>query len=186
MLVETIEKLLKEGYSLNKISRETGKSLGSIIYWVRKHNLRVNFKNFKQGGRNVRVKDYGVPRICPRCNLNKEATDFYDSKGIKNAGTYCKQCMNEHTMERVRNMKQKWVEYKGGKCQLCGYSKCPGALEFHHLDPSKKDFNLSRYRVRAFNEQIRQEIDKCLMVCANCHREIHAGLVDIEKFITNV
>lgn len=42
-----------------------------------------------------------------------------------------------------KQVKLKAIEYKGGKCQICGYNKCTGALEFHHLDPTKKDFNIS-------------------------------------------
>lgn len=66
------------------------------------------------------------------------------------------------------------IVYKGGRCQTCGYNKCDSALEFHHLDHKKKEFELSGLSVKF--ETIKPELDKCIMVCANCHREIHQKL----------
>lgn len=76
-----------------------------------------------------------------------------------------------------QEMKIKAAEYKGGCCQCCGYSRCMGALEFHHLDPKKKDFGIAA--VTRSWENIKDELDKCILVCANCHREIHAGIIDV-------
>ena len=66
------------------------------------------------------------------------------------------------------------VEYKGGKCERCGYSQRIGALEFHHLDSSKKDFNISQRGYTRGWKQVVEELEKCAMLCANCHRELHA------------
>ena len=71
-----------------------------------------------------------------------------------------------------QNLKIKAIEYKGGKCEICGYDKCEWALDFHHLDSTKKDFGISQY-IKLSWEKVRNELDKCIMVCANCHREIH-------------
>jgi 5-methylcytosine-specific restriction endonuclease McrA len=74
------------------------------------------------------------------------------------------------------------IEYKGGKCQICSYNRCLEALEFHHLDSSKKDFGISdRGYTRAW-EKVREELDKCVLLCANCHRELHANMqLPVEK-----
>lgn len=78
----------------------------------------------------------------------------------------------------TRDIKNICVDYKGGKCQLCGYSKCHRSLHFHHIDPSMKDFDISRFTDVPFSwHRLRQELDKCILVCANCHGEIHAGLI---------
>lgn len=68
------------------------------------------------------------------------------------------------------------VEYKGGKCEICGYDECYKALHFHHTDPTKKDPNFVKMMdsKSANIEKIKPELDKCLLVCANCHIEIHA------------
>lgn len=72
---------------------------------------------------------------------------------------------------RIR-LKERLVEYKGGKCEICGYNKCITALEFHHLNPKEKEFGIGNNDILSF-ERNKQEADKCILVCANCHREIH-------------
>ena len=73
--------------------------------------------------------------------------------------------------------KQKLVEYKGGKCKICGYNKYIGNLAFHHLDPSKKSFRISGKSISL--EKLKCEVDKCQLLCHNCHGELHAGLIKI-------
>jgi predicted HNH restriction endonuclease len=71
------------------------------------------------------------------------------------------------------------IEYKGGRCVLCGYKKCPGALEFHHLDPKTKDKNLKTGNIRSW-DRIKKELEKCILLCSNCHRELHEELRSTE------
>jgi len=80
-------------------------------------------------------------------------------------------------------VKEKAVVYKGGKCTICGYNNYYGALEFHHLDPNEKDFSISHDGHCRSWEKVKVELDKCICVCANCHREIHAGMIDLKKYI---
>ena len=80
------------------------------------------------------------------------------------------------TITSIRHaIKRQLVRYKGGKCEKCGYDKCIGALQFHHLDPDIKDFEISaQYNGGHLDMNILyQEADKCQMICANCHSEIH-------------
>lgn len=80
--------------------------------------------------------------------------------------------------------KERLIQVSGGKCCICGYNKCISALEFHHINPEEKEFTVSKNAHIAFDKAL-VEIRKCILVCANCHREIHAGLIiDIpEPFI---
>jgi len=112
---------------------------------------------------------------CGRCRLPKEFSEFYKRKrgGLY---CYCKSCVLAEGIERQRKLKVQCVNYKGGKCIRCGYSKCCAALDFHHVDESKKDFSISKLRGTAFNDVIRNELDKCILVCCRCHREVHAEL----------
>jgi hypothetical protein len=71
--------------------------------------------------------------------------------------------------------KLKLVEYKGGKCIRCGYNKCIASLNFHHRDPEEKEFSITG-KSYSF-ERLKKEVDKCDLVCANCHGEIHNGLL---------
>ncbi len=70
-------------------------------------------------------------------------------------------------------LKERAVEYLGGHCQICKYDRCVSALEFHHVDPREKDFEVSAKMGWAV---VRPELDKCVLLCANCHRAVHAGL----------
>ena len=85
----------------------------------------------------------------------------------------CQKCDNENQKRQSKKLKQKCIDYKGGACVKCGYNKCNSALDFHHLDPSKKELGLSKNRRKW--EILKAELDKCILVCANCHREIHAA-----------
>ena len=111
---------------------------------------------------------------CPRCKIIKDRKlDFYQIKGqtIKVHGL-CKTCLLEINIEKRRLVKLKAIEYLGGKCILCGYDKCQGALEFHHKDPSQKDPDYHSFKT-IFNERLKIELDKCILLCSNCHRELH-------------
>lgn len=69
------------------------------------------------------------------------------------------------------------LAYKGNKCQCCGYNKYAGALEFHHINPNEKDFGISTKGYTRSWENNKKELDKCVLVCSNCHREIHGGVI---------
>jgi predicted HNH restriction endonuclease len=81
---------------------------------------------------------------------------------------------------RRRELRKQAVNYAGGKCILCNYNKCLHALEFHHKDPTQKDFGISNGNCNSWN-RMRNEIDKCILVCANCHREIHEKLASTHQ-----
>lgn len=78
--------------------------------------------------------------------------------------------------------KRKLVDLKGGKCQVCGYKKYVGALQFHHLNPDEKEFTIAENYVSNI-DRIMKEINKCILVCGNCHAEIEGGLINIKDFV---
>lgn len=71
-------------------------------------------------------------------------------------------------------LREQAVAYKGGHCVICGYDRCASAFDFHHVDPWIKDFAISQ-RMTSFRA-IQRELDKCVLLCATCHREVHDGL----------
>lgn len=109
---------------------------------------------------------------CPRCNTIKSRKEFYSIKNqeIKVSGL-CKPCVLISNKERRREVKRKCVEYLGGCCSNCGYNKSLSALDFHHLNPEEKDKTYVNWRLK-FDKLIK-ELDKCILLCANCHRELH-------------
>lgn len=108
--------------------------------------------------------------IIKECPKHGEAVFYYDSHAKKYR---CKICRAEAVVDTRRRNKLALIEYKGGKCQICGYDKCIDALEFHHLNQAEKKFGLSNGDIRSL-AKLKKEADKCILICANCHRELHA------------
>lgn len=81
-----------------------------------------------------------------------------------------------------KRSKSKMVAAMGGKCQICGYDKCEEALEFHHINPNEKEFSFGKLRAnpQGVNTLI-EELKKCIMLCSNCHKEVHYNGLDIPK-----
>lgn len=75
--------------------------------------------------------------------------------------------------QRRLALKERAVAFLGGACQICGYSRCPTALDFHHIEPGLKDFTIGG-RVK-WNAALEAELMKTVLLCSNCHREVHAG-----------
>ncbi len=73
------------------------------------------------------------------------------------------------------------VEYLGGMCQVCGYSKCNAALDFHHIDETKKRFAIGQKGYTRSWEKVKNELANCFLLCANCHREVHAGITQLPQ-----
>lgn len=82
--------------------------------------------------------------------------------------------IKERTATR-RQRKIDLVEYKGGKCEHCLAEYHPAVFEFHHRDPTAKEFEIARYLHYPL-ETVLPEVDKCLLLCANCHRIVHYRL----------
>jgi len=125
------------------------------------HNTKKLNKNIKPG-----------TKKCPICNEVKELKEFY--RGGKHS--YCIPCSKQDSLRRKNELKKIAVEYKGGKCQECGYSKCIDALEFHHHDRVTKEFGISDKLNGISLEKLKIELDKCELLCCRCHREKEAEL----------
>jgi len=91
--------------------------------------------------------------------------------------------LKKAVVNRRKKLKQMAINYKGNKCAICGYDTCIDALEFHHLDSEKKKFGLSTRGLTRSWDEIKKELDKCILVCANCHRELHAKQLQLPKEI---
>lgn len=81
-----------------------------------------------------------------------------------------------------KRCKDRIITAMGGSCCVCKYSKCSSALALHHLNPSQKDISLGAIRANPKSwEKIIQELRKCVLVCHNCHSEIHSGIAVVPK-----
>ena len=82
-------------------------------------------------------------------------------------------------MRRRRRVKEILVKEAGGRCRLCGYDRCVAALEFHHLDPTTKEFGVAQNGMARSIERLRAEVRKCVLLCSNCHAEVECGASSI-------
>ena len=128
-------------------------------------------------------------RKCKWCKIKKPIERFYhDCSNKEGIGYSCKQCAKEYQRRynranrakitdasrmKRRRIKETLVSENGGKCFFCGYNRYIGALEFHHKDPSQKDFHISQTGIN----KAREESKKCVLVCSNCHMELHANVI---------
>lgn len=176
---EDIQRLLNLGLSTYKISKELKLSHSTVQHRISKFELTTN---------SIRPKDfkYIFPnrKVCYICKEEKDISLFYIRKkkeGLR-PSSYCKKCQANKTCstQKRRDTKQKLIDYKGGKCEECGYNKCSAALEFHHINPDEKDFSISQVDTRSNShfEKLKKEVDKCRLLCANCHREAHSGIIN--------
>lgn len=106
------------------------------------------------------------------CNKHGLVEHVIEARGYSR----CKKCRTESVQRRRKKVKRLLIEYKGGKCEKCGYNRCFDALEFHHQNPKEKEFGISNKGITLSLDKMKKEVDKCILVCANCHREIHSIL----------
>ena len=109
------------------------------------------------------------------CTLCSRKYVYSSNKRQGHTKTKCNSCS---VNIRRHFVKDKAITTKGGKCQICGYNRCKRALHFHHVDDTTKTFSLSGNHALSW-KKIEAELDKCVLVCSNCHAEIHDGLITL-------
>lgn len=179
-----LETYINQGLSTHQIAKITNKSQTSIRHWLKKFDLKTSNKSFKEQPRtkNIILLNGIKSKYCPKCKEIKNLqNEFYASKSGEVYG-WCKSCNNKITHEKQLIRKAECVKYKGGKCIVCGYNKYVGALDFHHVNPEEKEFNIAQLRSYSL-EFLIKELDKCVLLCKNCHAEVHHGSIDLKEQI---
>ena len=108
------------------------------------------------------------PYLCKHCGATNP-DDFFKQNKMKSC---CLKCHTLHVHQRQRVLKLRAVEYLGGKCTKCNYVGVPAVFDFHHLDPAEKDLSWGNKRTSNW-DNLKKELDKCVLLCSNCHRELH-------------
>ena len=156
-------------YNQDKTTKEISEYFQIGRSTVLKYLKQLGLKSkSKIGSNNTRQRKY----ICKHCGETDK------NKFVDWCYTLCKSCNNIRSSKYVVQRKLDCIKYKGGKCSICGYNKYYGALEFHHLDPNIKE-NGKQAITNIKKEFLYEELDKCVLLCSNCHREVHANLIQI-------
>ena len=161
-----------------------------LLHWVmecRKCNINIPTRFVIDG----KERNFGKRKYCLSCSpfkANNRQKLEQGSPSLEGTNRSCLGCLKDFVFrrhkamtkdlcsaciskQRRRKIKLQAVAYKGGKCQNCGYNKCVGAMDFHHQNPQEKDFTISGNAGKW--ENIRKELDKCDLLCKNCHAERH-------------
>lgn len=154
---------------MREMAEQLERSVSGIRYWLARYELRT------------------ANRCGPRRRKGEAKTAVFDCRRhgatefrLEGRGHYrCKRCRSEAVIKRRRKIKRMLVEEAGGSCVLCGYSRWVGALQFHHLDPKSKKFNVAARGHSRSLARSRAEIRKCALLCANCHAEVEGGFATL-------
>ena len=171
-----LEPLVEAGMSVAQIAAEVDRSKATVRHWLREHGLRTNSPSgVRRSEESAAARAGGLRRATMTCATHG-LTEFVATR----RGYYrCAQCRSAAVVKRRRRVKEILVAEAGGACCLCGYQRCMAALQFHHLDPGDKRFELSRRGVTRSLQRARDEAAKCVLLCSNCHAEVEAGLVSV-------
>jgi actin-related protein len=155
---ELLKELLQKKHTVVSISKIVNKSVSTVQYWIKKYDLK-DVKNTN----------------CEVCqNLLTGNQRNFCSVKCRMKTTNFKHQVYTSQQSRGLERKRKLIEMCGGSCVDCGYKKNISALEFHHLDPNKKSFGIDLRQCSCTKwEKLVEEVSKCVLICANCHRERH-------------
>jgi DNA-binding transcriptional ArsR family regulator len=169
---ETLTALVADGLTTREIAERLSLSQSTVRHWLRKYGLRT-VRARRQDSQGVRGVD--SDRKVMRCFRHGMTEFWLETRGIYR----CLKCRSEAVSRRRRKLKQLLVAAVGGRCSICGYDRCIGALQFHHRDGRMKEFGLAdRGLTRSF-EAVQKEAAKCVLLGANCHAEVEAGIVRV-------
>ncbi len=143
-----LKQLVDDGLSTYDIAKKICKGQTTVRYWLKKFDLSTD-------------KAYSIEEI------GKTSLEKKEIRRVRNT---------KRTALRRIKFKKRAIEISGGKCNHCGYNKHHEVLEFHHIDPKTKSFELSQKHMGKKWETIENEINKCILLCSNCHKEEHIRL----------
>jgi transposase len=168
---ERLEELIAQGASLSDLAEVLSLSVSTVRHWLRKYELKTSQTGWRRE-QTRRAREAGLKEITRHCAHHGMTTFVLEGRGYYR----CRKCRQAAVTRWRRRTKRRLIEAAGGACILCGYSEHEGALHFHHLDPSQKRYTLSGCGHTRNLAEALAEAEKCVLLCANCHAEVEAGV----------
>jgi len=166
---DQLEPLVADGLTVAGIAAAVDRSATTVRYWLTFHGLKTS--------RGARIRAGGRPAGDVPHTTEIDCEVHGTTTHVVRDGRYrCRRCNSEAVSRFRRSVKRRLVDEAGGCCVICGYSRSMAALQFHHIDPATKRFNLGLKGVSRSIETVRAEAAKCALLCANCHAEVEAGI----------
>ncbi len=170
---QRLRELVAQGLPIRRIAKELGLSYSTLRYWLKRFGLATERSIRRREG--DAAKAAGLRKASLRCAVHGRTTFFQRPDG----GFRCLRCSIEAVSERRRAVKRQLVEDAGGCCRICGFNEHQSPLQFHHRDPSTKAFQLSQRGITRGIARMRTEARKCVLLCANCHALVEAGVKEV-------
>lgn len=186
---EEIIKLRNEGKTYNEIKKIVGCAKSTISFHCKNSGLGgidgLKYEKLSESDRvemNKYYQNHTIDETSFKFNVSAGTVKNYCRKELRGGLTIDEKKKNrsEAVRRRRRKVKEMSIEYKGGCCERCGYNKCIGALEFHHINPEEKEFGIAFKGYTRSWEKVKKELDKCILVCSNCHSEIHEEIKKLQ------
>jgi transposase/DNA-directed RNA polymerase subunit RPC12/RpoP len=165
---EQLQALVEEGLSIRQIASHCDVSATTVRHWLQRYGLKTQPAHY---ARRDEAKPDEILRECATHGWGPFVR-------VGAPGRYrCARCNTEAVGERRRRVKEILIAEAGGRCAACGFDAYVGALQFHHRDPATKAFEVSRQGITRSLEKLRAGARKCVLLCANCHAMVEAGLL---------
>lgn len=171
--LEILYRMVEEERSIREIAEKLGVGYSTVRYWLRREGLQTERSVRRQEGEAARAA--GLTNAVLRCSKHGHTAFFQRPDG----GFRCFKCNIAAVSARRRHVKRQLVEEAGGRCRICGFDEHQAALQFHHPDPSQKLFHLSHKGMTRGISRMRTEARKCVLLCANCHALVEAGVKEV-------
>jgi transposase len=170
---ERLRRVIEDGATIREAAGELGVAYSTVRHWTKRLGLETATVRRRREEKRARASGkLGITRVCPKHGK----TIFV----LRSEGGYrCGKCRMAAVSNWRRRVKSRLVGQAGGACELCGYNRYNGALQFHHVDAESKAFSISRNGTTRSWAELCAEADKCALLCANCHAEVEAGFVEL-------
>ena len=167
---ERLEELIQAGGTHRSIAAELGVCVATVRHWLKRYGLETRATARRRDAAESRALGTdGIDGVCERHGPTRLV--------LREGGMYrCAKCRVEAVTKRRRQVRAELVREAGGACVACGYDAYVGALQFHHLDPERKEFGISGRGITRSLARLREEARKCVLLCANCHAEVEGGV----------
>ena len=168
-----LSELVEQGLPVREIAAQVSRSQSNVRYWIKRHGLPQPIEVRNRAAKSAQLE--GKRTVTGRCRTHGETVFVIENSGRRR----CRACRMQRVADWRRRTKLRLVEEAGGVCVTCGYDRSAGALHFHHLDPAEKSFGLGVRGITRSIADLRAEAAKCVLLCANCHAEVEAGVTEL-------
>ena len=170
---DRLRKLIAAGATIREAAAELDVGYSTVRHWLKRLGLETATLRRRRAEKQALAQGkLGVERVCPK---HGKTIFVVRAEG----GFRCGRCRVAAVSDWRRRVKRRLVQRAGGACEVCGYARYDGALQFHHVDAGSKEFAISRNGTTRSWAELCAEADKCALLCANCHAEVEAGIVQL-------